>query len=368
MSNSDEEILQVISLFRHGKRNTFENLDTDEFLPNDLTEDGIEDIITKGKNFADRFFKCFPTSPFNDDDFKCYISDTPRTIKTIIYRFSDLVPQEDFKAMNQNELKGFTQRNFFNVVYDDKIFNSYIYANDISMKYFKTDPDYKKLCRELENEISQRSEAALKRYKGYLNLESDMMMDMENYKIIVLHDFLFNATPEIEQTFTEEHKIIKEVMEKYSANKRMIDINISNRNVHLCTIYQLIRFYYEEMKRIKENDQDKKKIVLFSGHDLYLAALVKFLGVSKTTYMYDFNDEINFIIFKKNGSDKLYVRFEYNNELMEVPFSTMKDKKECELDTLLNRIQREYLRFNFQQIMDFCEKRTSTEFYPAKLK
>ena len=41
MLNKDEEIVQIISLFRHGKRNSFINLDTNETFLTDLCVESI---------------------------------------------------------------------------------------------------------------------------------------------------------------------------------------------------------------------------------------------------------------------------------------------------------------------------------------
>ncbi|OUM61066.1 hypothetical protein PIROE2DRAFT_13019 [Piromyces sp. E2] len=348
MSNSNEEIVQVISLFRHGKRYAFENLDTHDFIPSDLCEDGIDTTIAKGKQYVDKYFKAFSESPFNDTDFKCFISDTARTIKTIIYRLSDFVPQVDLKHMKLDDLKEFTQKNIPNSIYDDNIFKSYVYSNDVAYKFFKSDPDFKYLLSEIESEIGNKSKKALELYESYYNQS-------------------LNKGLKIQQIFTEEHLIIKEAFEKLNANKRIMDVNFSHKKSLLCCIHQLISRYYEEMKKVKDNAPDKKKIVLFSAHDLYLTCLVQFLEVvDKRKYNYSFDDEINFVIFKKKDkpSNKLYVRFEYNDELMEVPFSSLKNKSECDLDTLLEKIEKEYVCYTFEEIKSLCDRKINDELFP----
>ena len=156
-------------------------------------------------------------------------------------------------------------------------------------------------------------------------------------------------------------------MEKLDINKRMTDIDISNKNVNLCFSYQLIYNYYQEMEKIVKNSDDKKKIVLFSGHDLYMTCLLSFLEIKdKNKYRYYFDDEINFIIFKKKNNEKLYFRAEYNNEAIEIPFSTLENKKECELDTIMDKIKKEYLSHSFEEIMDFCNLKSTKEFYPSE--
>ena len=366
MSNSTDEILQVISLFRHGKRNSFMNFETNQEYSTDLCEDSLITTINKGKKFINKYFNKFPASPFNKKDFKCYISDSIRTIKSIIYRLIDFIPKEDFKSMNQKELKEYTLKNIPNTIYDDKIFKSYEYCDLISSKYCNLDPNYKKLFEEIENEISKKSKKALEVYKKYLNHPIYKGKTYEYFKICFISDFLFFISPEVQKNFNEEQLIIKDVMGKLKANKRMIDLNNANKNANLCFSHQLICNYYEEMDKIRKNSEDQKKIILLSAHDLYLNCLLNFLEIEdKSKFEYYFDDEINFIIFRKKGHEKLYFRVEYNDDVLEIPFSTLENKKECELDTLMDKIKKEYLVHSYEEIMDFCHLKTEKEFYPS---
>ena len=86
----------------------------------------------------------------------------------------------------------------------------------------------------------------------------------------------------------------------------------------------------------------------------------------KNNFQYYFDDEINFILFKKNNDEKIYFKVEYNDDLLDIPFCTLENKKECELDILMDKIEKEYLIYNFEQIMDFCHLKTTKEFYPSK--
>ena len=161
MSKEEEEILQVFNIFRHGKRDAFVNLETNEQYPGDLSEDAIINTINKGRNFIKKYFSKFPSSPFNPKDFKCIISNSIRTIKSCIYRLIDLLPKADFKSMNMEEVKEFTIKNIPNTVYDDKIFLSYAYTDPIVDKYCNADPNYQNLFTEIEAELSKKSKKAV---------------------------------------------------------------------------------------------------------------------------------------------------------------------------------------------------------------
>jgi hypothetical protein len=366
MSNENEEILQVLSLFRHGKRNSFMNFETNEEYSTDLCEDSLITTINKGKKFMDKYFTKFPASPFNSKDFKCYISDSIRTIKSIIYRLIDLIPKSDFKSMKYQELKEYTLKNIPNAIYDDKIFKSYEYCDKISAYYCFEDPNYKGLFEEIEREISKKSEKALEVYKKYLKHPIFEGNTYAYFKICFISDFLFFITPEVQKNFSQEQLIIKDVMGKINANKRMIDIDVDNKNANLCFSHQLITNYYKEMDKVRKNAEDKKKIILFSAHDLFLTSLLNFLEIEdKSNYQYNFDDEINFILFKKKNEEKIYFRAEYNDEVLNIPLSTLENKKECELDTIMDKIKKEYLVHSFDEIMDFCHFIATEEFYPS---
>ena len=359
MENNNEKIIQVISLFRHGRRNCFLNFDTNEFFSADLCPESLNITINKGKKFIEKYFSHF-TSPFNSKDFKCFISDTIRTIKTIIYRLSDLIPNSDFKSMNQNELKDFTIKNIPNAVYDDKIFMSYIYCCLISAKYCNKDPNYINLFKEVEAEISKKSKKALELYKKYLDNPVLKGKEYEYFKLSYIYDFLFYSSKEIQEQFNEEQLIIKNIFGELDVGKRMNDIDLNNKNVNLCFSHQLMYNIYEEIQKMKNNSEEQKKIILFSAHDLYLISLLNFLEVDKSKYKYDFDDEINFIIFKKKNDDKLYFRAEYNDEVLKIN----KDKqKECELDNILEKMKKEYLFCSYEDIKNFCEFRSEKEFF-----
>ena len=74
----------------------------------------------------------------------------------------------------------------------------------------------------------------------------------------------------------------------------------------------------------------------------------------KTKFEYSFDDEINFIIFEKKDDNKLYFKAEYNDNPIEIRFSSLENKKQCKLDTIMKKIEKEFLIYSYDDIMDFC--------------
>jgi hypothetical protein len=189
----------------------------------------------------------------------------------------------------------------------------------------------------------------------------------EHLKLSFIWDFLCLQKPEIEKTFSEDQKLIREVMTELNVYKKLIELNFANKNANFCFCHQLICSYYNEIDKLRKNADDKKKIILLSAHDLYLKGLLNFFEVKDVSkFMYYFDDEINLIIFRKKGDMKLYFRLEYNDEELEIPMSNLKNKKECELDILMTKIEKEYLIYTYNDIIDFCKFKTNKEFYPSK--
>lgn len=103
------------------------NLDISKRYPIDLCDDKIINTINKGNHFLNKYFNIFFPSSFNNNELKCYLNNTSRTIKSLIYRFFDFLPQEqDFKSMSQEQLKEFIIKNFSNEIFDDLMIKNYV--------------------------------------------------------------------------------------------------------------------------------------------------------------------------------------------------------------------------------------------------
>ena len=210
MSNK-EEIVQIITLFRHGKRNSFLDLENNKLYPTDLCPENIQTTIDKGRKFIKKYFPS-NSFPFNSKDFKCVISESIRTIKSIIYRLIDYLPKEDYMSMSEEKLKEFTIKHIPNTVYDSKIFKSFEYIDDLARVYSEPNEEYKNLYDEVEKELAKKSDKVLQLYHKYLNHPSFKGKTYEFFKLSFIYDFLYFIAPEVQQNFNEEQKIIKEVL------------------------------------------------------------------------------------------------------------------------------------------------------------
>ena len=347
--NLKEDIQLVISLFRHGKRNSFINLNNFEYNETDLTEDGIKDIIEKGEKFINKYFSPMKESPFNKQDFKVYISDTIRTIKSFLYKISPLLSEKNFENKTHKELKEYTLKNF-NTIYDEDLFNSYIYCDEIAAKYSYKSEEYNNFLKNIENKLLNKSQSTLNLYKKYCNCELFKGKPYDYYKLNFISDFLNYVNPEVQKNFTKEQKEMKEVFLEENSYKKIIDITLNNPNVYIPYLFQLIEVLKSEINKVLNNEKDKKKIIFLSAHDLYLGGFLIGLGLEHENFHYDFNDEINIVLFKKNNNN--FVRIEYNDIQLKLPFGNNHYEVEVEkLMLLFNKLS----NFDYEKIMKFCK-------------
>ncbi len=347
--NGKKDIELVISLFRHGKRNSFINMNTSEYNDTDLTEDGLEETIKKGEHFIKKYFTPMKESPFNKQDFKVYISDTIRTIKSFLYKISPLLTEKNFENKTQEELKDYTLKNF-NTIYDNDLFNSYIYCDEIAAKYSYKNKEYNEFLEKIEKKLLNKSQSTLDLYKKYCNSELFKGKPYDYYKLNFISDFLMFVYPEVQKNFTKEQIYMKEVFIEENSYKQIIDITLNNPNVYIPYLYRLIEVLKSEINKVINNDKDKKKIIFLSAHDLYLGGFLIGLGLEHDKFNYEFNDEINIILFKKN--EKMFVKIEYNDTQLKLPFNN--GNYESEVEKLIELFDK-LTNFDYDKIMKFCK-------------
>ena len=181
--------------------------------------------------------------------------------------------------MNERALKEYTIKNIPNTIYDSKIFKSFEYTDDLDSKYSKENNEFKKIYEDVEKEISKQSNKAIELYNKYSNHPSFKGKSYEFFKLSFIYDFLFFIDPEVQKNFNEEQKIIIKILGYLNINKRLIVTCFSIKEINLCFSNQLICSYYNEIDKIRKNKEDKKKLIMYSGHDLYLHCLINFLEI-----------------------------------------------------------------------------------------
>ena len=82
---------------------------------------------------------------------------------------------------------------------------------------------------------------------------------------------------------------------------------------------------------------NRKKLILFSGHDDNLSAVLKAFGIDYKRFNYEFNDEVNFVKVKEG--DEYYVKVFYNEELL---FNPVCKSYRCPLGVFVKFVEENY--------------------------
>ena len=61
--------------------------------------------------------------------------------------------------------------------------------------------------------------------------------------------------------------------------------------------------------------------------------------------------KLNLLFSKKKDDNKLYFKAEYNDNPIEIPFSSLENKKQCKLDTIMKKIEKEFLIYSYDDIL-----------------
>ena len=314
MEFKDKNIELIIILFRHGSRESYVNFKDNTYIEPDVIPESINITINKGKKFIEEYIKNPSNSSLNQKDFKGYISDSIRTIKTFLYRISPIIEKIiDFEKLDQKNLKEYTIKNF-NCHYDNVTFNALLYCTIIIRKFRVISKEYKNLVSNLKNEIKSKSEKALNLVNKYytLTIFNDPSFDTLNLGAIC--DYLFYSNEKVKKTFSEEEKIIRDTLIKLEIEKKNFDYSFNDNKIKMCLTYKLMEIIRNEIKNVIEKKVDKKKLIIMSGHDTNLASLLIVLNLNNEGCYYKFDDEIKFIIYKINNI--FNIKILYNEKLL----------------------------------------------------
>jgi len=352
---NDEEIIQILVIFRHGKRNSFVDLDTGNIYETDLIKENTNVTISKGKNFIEKYFqnKNFQEI-FNEKNFKSFISNSIRTIKTFLFRVYDSLSEKDknnFFDYSLNNLKEICIKNY-NANFESKIFSSFEEANKIANYYTMKNSKYFELFEEIKKNLKKKSEKVLNLFLNYYNNEIYEKKELKYFSLCIIYDFLSFSLDEVKKKFKKEHFEILNVFNELNVNKKMMDLILQNPNVFTVYNYKLFEVIRNNLFGIEKN---YKKLIFFSGHDVYLCSFLNALKFDVENKNYFFDDEIKIIVFKKKN--KIFVKFLYNDETLKINFDKNKENIfEIEIEKFVDYLNNNFLnKFTYQNIIDFCE-------------
>ena len=356
-----ENLKIVFSLYRHGERESLIDLNNYKYLHvSDLIIDKIPNIKAMGERFINKYKNLFKENPFKKEKMLVYISKSARTLKSFLYRMSSLIEQNNFEDKSFDSLMEFSKEKF-NAIFEEYMFNMHIYSGNIRSKLTAENPKLRILFNDVEKALKEYSEESFKLYDHYMNCDFLTQSQVPYMRLYYIDDFIEYSTKEIKDNFTEAQKGIKVCMEKVDEFKRLLIISTENPNIYTSFSYKIFKCIENEIEKISQNQNNKKNIVIFSGHDMNLAVFLEALKIDNKDIEYECNDQIDIEIYSKNDNDKeLFVRILYNYKNVKLPFGN--NQEECPLQNFLEETKK-INQFDFKDILDYCEGRRKEELF-----
>ncbi len=281
----------------------------------------------KGREFRNKFYGLLP-----DEE------DPSIDIKSIVKSFCSR------KRRNQVSLfmrmKGLFQNS--NLFQNIDVYNLNTSITEFLRKNFDTQFPNDYMFNALENtKCRQIIEERFNKSKNIENIHTMVkkITGMHSYEF----DQYFLSLPNEMHTYIKVF-YVADYLERYMENR--VDISESEYRLKefLSSYYKLIvdstadepslnrlftsKIYLEILNSFenKINGKDNKMLILFSSHDVTMSAFIHSLKANAKDFNYDFNDEINFVLYE--FEEEFFVSIKYNNEELKLNFC--EGKKICE--------------------------------------
>ena len=136
----------VINIFRHGRRNEIINYKTQE-EDGQMTLKGITETKEKAKLFYTTYLHLLILD--SKKDISYYISNSRRTIQTALSRLSVYCNNEQLENLNKSQLVS-----EFNAVFDEYMYNAFLFGEKTITNYVENNEKYKKLISSIKEALN----------------------------------------------------------------------------------------------------------------------------------------------------------------------------------------------------------------------
>lgn len=315
-----------------------------------MTEQGKNSAYIRAREFKNKYEGIIP----DDDDLSFESSRIPSLVKTfsspkrrssvsLFMRLKGLFPNSEiFKGINLDSFNvtEFMQKTFKTEYPDDYMFN--ILENQMCQKIieekFNKSRDFKAI------ELNAKKMFTIF-HENFTHFYDSLPQDMHIYiKIFYIVDYL-ERFMEAKSELNEEEQKLKELFNRYyNLILETTAFEPSLTRLFTSIIYSEIIKNFEY--KLKNNDETT--LLLFSAHDITISAFIHSLNANYESLNYNFNDELNFILYELD--EEYYISIKFNNQELELNFC--ENKKICEYEKFKEFVN-EYI-FSKDDLIKFC--------------
>ena len=326
-----EENVVMVSVFRHSNRTNYIDFSNNKHNKPFLLKEGFEFAYQSGKKMKDEFKIKENIMPNNT---KCYTTTKPRAIQSLTLRIAGI--------NNNRTIIDNAYKNVDNISYYNEMNNKYctfIEQNEYLFPSKKCDKKLQSILLENKDFISYSS-AILKQlkeidtFRRYYNSKKAYYTNRDNsspyHKLYLIADYLDKTK---EKLSTEEVKMFS-LLKGY--NRRYLDALTSHASIIKLIVNTFYDIIFDSFSQAIESNGNYN-ILLFSTHEIDLMSLIKSLELPFESFLFDYNDSINFILNKEGY--EYYITIYYNTTPIKIkncdikcPYNTFK--------TLLNSYHR----------------------------
>ena len=259
-----------------------------------------------------------------------------------------------FKNANIKINENYINQNFDNFKLKSKT-NINIFDSKQILYHDKYCPYYKEIKKQLkikyknlfDETINNFSIKYLKEFRNYINNSSFIFEDIDHLKKVCdsfVQAYLYNETWFNNNKFSDLYSIYEDCIIAF--NVSMYYTEFTDEYFSVPISYYFLNYFYNNLKKAKNKDNDYKKYILFSGHDSTIAAIqqaFKYIFKDQKEVLYPYlSSSLILELIENKDNNKYYINYKLDNiEIFKI-----------EYDKFIENIEKYIL--NDKEINKFC--------------
>jgi hypothetical protein len=312
------------------------NLDT-TIKAGELTGNGLENSFRKGAEFRHTFTELFKDNQSLNQTILSYCSFKKRNALSLFNKLRGIYSNDDVSPIFHDKI--------------EEIYSDFINGEDTAEKLTQLEnfmenhmntifPKSRLMFRALENKScrekvdkklleNKQLVMVMKLVENYVekhsaiihtyldSLPSSIPLEM---KLFYLSDY-FDRSRENKIELTAEELTMQDTLKDYY--KLLVDIVTTDECVNRLLSSKILSTIMKHFESKINNNLETLKAVLFSAHDTTLSALIRAIKLDPANYRFEFNDELNFVLYKYKGEE--YISLRYNTLNLDIKFCEVYD-------------------------------------------